>query len=123
MSKTFLIADDSLYIRNKLQKILQNANYSVVGTAENGMEAVKKFKELSPEVVLLDIVMPNMDGITTLRMIKAIKPDTIVLMISSLGTKAKVLECVKSGAKSFILKPFEDDAVLETISKICGPAE
>lgn len=92
----------------------------MVGQAIDGEEAVQKYQELLPDCVTLDIVMPKMDGIEALKQIKAIDPAAVVVMVSSAGTKDKVTEALLKGAKNFIVKPFEEEKVLEVIGAALG---
>ncbi|GAB4269643.1 MAG: chemotaxis protein CheY [Deferrisomatales bacterium] len=118
MSKRALVVDDSPYIRKQLGKILEKHGCEVVATAANGLEAVKKYKELRPDFVTLDIVMPQMGGIQTLALLKKIDPGATVIMVSSMSSRDKIVECSKAGARHYILKPFEEDKVVEVLQKV-----
>lgn len=115
--ETVLVVEDSKFLNEHIKRILEGAGYQVVGQAMDGEEAVKKYQDLLPDCVTLDIVMPNMDGIETLRQIKTIDPAAVVVMVSSAGTKEKVTEAISLGAKSFIVKPFEEEKVLEVVKE------
>jgi two-component system chemotaxis response regulator CheY len=115
--ETVLVVEDSKFLNEHIKRILEGAGYQVVGQAMDGVEAVKKYQDLLPDCVTLDIVMPNMDGIETLRQIKTIDPAAVVVMVSSAGTKEKVTEAIALGAKSFIVKPFEEEKVLEVVKE------
>src|SRR5690625_1528618 len=117
MSKTILIVDDAAFMRMMIKDILEKNGYTVVGEAENGREAVEKYKELEPDLVTMDITMPEMDGITALKEIKQIDPDAVVIMCSAMGQQAMVIDAIQAGAKDFIVKPFQADRVLEAIEK------
>lgn len=120
MSKNILIVDDAAFMRLMVKDILVKAGYNVVGEAENGLQAIEKFKELNPDLVMMDITMPEMDGIQALKSIKADNPDATVVMCSAMGQQAMVVEAIQSGAKDFIVKPFQPDRVLEAVKKIIG---
>ena len=90
----------------------------VLATASNGLEAVKKYKELKPDFVTLDLVMPQMGGIQTLVLLKKIDPSAVVIMVSSMSGKDKIVECARAGASHYILKPFEEDKVAEVLNKV-----
>ena len=92
----------------------------MAGEAENGAKAVEKYKELSPDLVLMDITMPEMDGIQALKEIKAIDGGAKVIMCSAMGQQAMVVESIQAGAKDFIVKPFQEDRVLEAVKKVIG---
>lgn len=113
--ETVLVVDDSRFLNDHIKRILENAEYQVVGQAIDGEEAVRKYQELLPDCVTLDIVMPKMDGIATLKQIKSLDPAAVVIMVSSAGTKEKVTEALLLGAKNFIVKPFKEEKVLEVV--------
>lgn len=117
MDKTYrtLIVDDSLAMRLVLSQCLDGSEFEVVEQAVDGEDAVAKVRALQPDLVLLDIVMPGISGVEALEEILKIKPDTIALMASSLGTKKMIYEALKIGAKNFIQKPFEKDDVLKAL--------
>ncbi len=118
MGKKVLVADDATVIRVMLKNILAEAGYEVVGEAANGAEAVSKYKELHPDLVTMDITMPEMDGINALRNIRTNDPSARVVMCSAMGQKNLVLEAIQAGAKNFIVKPFDRDKVLEVVAKV-----
>jgi two-component system chemotaxis response regulator CheY len=115
-----LIVDDAAFMRMMLKDILTKNGYEVVGEASDGNEAVSKFQELKPDLVTLDITMPNKDGIQALKDIKAIDPNALCVMCSAMGQQSMVIEAIQSGAKDFIVKPFQADRVLESIRKVLG---
>jgi two-component system chemotaxis response regulator CheY len=117
MNKTYktLIVDDSLAMRLVLNQCLQDSEFEVVEQAESGEDAIEKFKQFQPEVVLLDIVMPGISGVEALEEIVKIDPNVIALMASSLGTEKMIYEALKMGAKNFIQKPFEKEEVLKAL--------
>ncbi len=118
MAKRALVVDDSPYIQKELTKILERHGCEVVATASNGLEAVKKYKELKPDFVTLDLVMPQMGGIQTLVLLRKIDPQATVIMVSSMSSKDKIVECAKAGARHYILKPFEEEKVVEVLNKV-----
>ena len=118
--ETILVVDDSKFLNEHIKRIVEQENYQVVGQAFDGEEAVQKYQELLPDCVTLDIVMPKMDGIEALKQIKAIDPAAVVVMVSSAGTKDKASEALLNGAKNFIVKPFEEEKVLEVIGAALG---
>ncbi len=120
MAKNILIVDDAAFMRMMLKDILVKSGYNVVGEAENGVKAIEKYKELQPDLVTLDITMPDMDGISALKGIKEVDADARVIMCSAMGQQAMVVEAIQQGAKDFIVKPFQADRVIEAIKKILG---
>ncbi|HQW50957.1 MAG TPA: response regulator [Tepidiformaceae bacterium] len=116
---TILVVDDAAFMRMRMSKILTEAGYEVV-QAENGLEAVEKYKAQKPDAVLMDITMPEMDGLTALKEIRQHDPAARVAMVTALGQQQIVLEAVKSGAKDFLVKPCEGDRVLAAVSKLCA---
>ncbi|MCV6620765.1 MAG: response regulator [Cellvibrionaceae bacterium] len=113
-----LICDDSRSIRLMTKRLLQGNGYQVVGEASNGTEATEAFKTHNPDLVLLDLVMPETDGKTALRQIVQHNPSAKVVILSSLGSESDVEECLRSGASSYIQKPFEEDILLSTLSEL-----
>ena len=120
MGKNILICDDAAFMRMMIKDILSKNGYNVVGEAENGAVAVEKYKELNPDLVLMDITMPEMDGIQALKAIKGLDANASVIMCSAMGQQAMVIESIQSGAKDFIVKPFQPDRVLEAVKKVVG---
>ena len=120
MAKNILICDDAAFMRMMIKDILGKNGYNVAGEAENGLKAVEKFKELSPDLVLMDITMPEMDGIAALKEIKKIDAGAKVIMCSAMGQQAMVIESIQAGAKDFIVKPFQADRVIEAVKKVVG---
>ena len=120
MAKNILICDDAAYMRMMIKDILTKNGYNVAGEAENGAKAVEKYAELKPDLVLMDITMPEMDGIQALKNIKAADPAALVIMCSAMGQQAMVIESIQAGAKDFIVKPFHADRVLEAVKKVVG---
>jgi len=117
MAKNILICDDAAFMRMMIKDILTKNGYNVVGEAENGKIAVDKYTELSPDLVLLDITMPEMDGIESLKLIKKSFPDAKVVMITAAGQKEKMMEALKLGAAEFVSKPFIEESVLDAMKR------
>ena len=107
-------------MRMMIKDILTKNGYNVAGEAENGAKAVEKYTEVKPDLVMLDITMPEMDGIQALKKIKEIDPGACVIMCSAMGQQAMVFESIQSGAKDFIVKPFQADRVIEAVKKAVG---
>ena len=105
MAKNILICDDAAFMRMMIKDILTKNGYNVAGEAENGAKAVEKYNELKPDLVLMDITMPEMDGIQALKNIKAADSNAMVIMCSAMGQQAMVIESIQAGAKDFIVKP------------------
>ena len=120
MAKNILICDDAAFMRMMIKDSLTKNGYNVVGEAENGAKGVEKYNELKPDLVLMDITMPEMDGIAALKAIKANDPGASVIMCSAMGQQAMVIESIQSGAKDFIVKPFQADRVIEAVKKVVG---
>ena len=115
-----LVADDAAFMRMMIKNILTQNGHEVVGEAENGAEAVERYAELKPDVTTMDITMPEKDGIAALKEILAGDPAAKVVMCSALGQEAKVIESIRSGAKDFVVKPFQQDRVLSAVTKALG---
>lgn len=117
MSKRIMIVDDAIFMRMKLKDIVEKNGYEVVAEAQNGVEAIEKYRAERPEIVTMDITMPEMNGIEALKGIKRIDPHAKVLMCSAMGQQAMVMEAIQAGAIDFIVKPFETDRVLDSLLK------
>ena len=115
-----LIVDDLTFIKMVLKDLVEKAGFRVVGEASDGEEALKLYDEKRPDVVLLDITMPKMDGLTALKKILEMDPQAKVIMCSALGQQRLILQAIQLGAKDFIVKPFEESKVLDVIKKIFG---
>ncbi|MGE5701209.1 MAG: response regulator [Clostridia bacterium] len=120
MSHKVLIVDDAAFMRMMIKEILTKNGYTVVGEASDGAQALEKYKELGPDLVTMDITMPEMDGITALKEIKRLDANARVIMCSAMGQQAMVIDAIQAGAKDFIVKPFQADRVLEAIKKTLG---
>ena len=112
-----LIVDDAEFLRMRISKMLVAEGYEVM-EAENGLQAVEKYKTEKPDAVLMDITMPEMDGLSALKEIKAFDPKAKVVMLTALGQESVVLEAIKSGARDFVVKPFERERVMSAITKL-----
>ncbi|SNZ09655.1 two-component system, chemotaxis family, response regulator CheY [Terribacillus aidingensis] len=117
MGKRILIVDDAAFMRMMIKDILTKNGFEVVGEAQDGQQAVEKYKELTPDLVTMDITMPEMDGIAAMKEIKSQYPDAKVIMCSAMGQQAMVIDAIQAGAKDFIVKPFQADRVVEAITK------
>ena len=120
MAKNILICDDAAFMRMMIKDILTKNGYNVAGEAENGAKAVEKYNELKPDLVLMDITMPEMDGIQALKAIKQGDASATVIMCSAMGQQAMVIEAIQAGAKDFIVKPFQAERVIEAVKKVVG---
>ncbi len=120
MANRILIVDDAAFMRMMIRDVLTKNGYEVLGEAENGQKAIEKYKELSPDLVIMDITMPEVDGIQAVKEIKQIDPNAKVVMCSAMGQQAMVIESIQAGAKDFIVKPFQADRVLEAVKKVLG---
>lgn len=116
--KRVLIVDDAAFMRMAIKNILVKHGYEVADEAENGQVGISKYKELKPDLVTMDITMPEMDGLSALKKIMDFDPNARVVMVSAMGQEQMVMEAIKSGAKSFIVKPFKEDHVIQTLSKV-----
>ncbi len=112
-----LIVDDAMFMRENIRQMLEQNGHSVAGQAGNGKEAVQKYEELKPDIVVLDITMPEMDGIEALRQIKAMDKDACVLICSALGQKDKVIESINCGATGFVVKPFTVESFIGALEQ------
>ena len=120
MSHTVLICDDAIFMRTMISDILAQAGYEVIGEAESGAQAVQRYQELKPDLVTMDIVMPDMSGIEAVREICKADPDARILMCSAMGQQALVVEAIQAGAKDFVVKPFQPSRVLEAVQRLLG---
>ncbi len=120
MGNGILIVDDAAFMRMVIKDILVKAGYEVAGEAADGKEAIHLYRTLKPELVLLDITMPEMDGVDALKKIMQEDRNAKVIMCSALGQSSMVIECIQAGAKDYIVKPFQADRVIESIRKLIG---
>ncbi|WP_457556133.1 response regulator [Candidatus Pyrohabitans sp.] len=114
-----LVVDDAAFMRMMLKNILGKNGHQIVGEAQNGAEGVEKYRELRPDVVTMDIIMPEVNGIEAVKKIMSIDPEAKIVMVSALGQEAMVKEALEAGARDFIVKPFKESKVLEVIEKLC----
>jgi len=117
-----LVADDSLFVRSCLRKIIQEAGYEVVGEAENGRVAADLYDKIRPDVVTMDITMPEVSGLEAIKIIKSLDPEAKIIVISAMGLEPSVKEAFSSGARGFITKPFLPDKVIEELNAVTGAA-
>lgn len=117
MNNTLLIVDDALIIRMRIREIALQAGWEVIGEAANGTQAVEMYRNLKPDLVTLDIVMPEMDGVEALRRIREEAPQARVCMVSAVNQREKLTECIKLGAIDFIVKPFEKTQLVSLFTK------
>ena len=120
MGHTVLVCDDAIFMRTMITDILNQAGYDIVGEAESGSQAVQRYRDLKPDLVTMDIVMPDMGGIEAVREIVKHDPDAKILMCSAMGQLALVVEAIQAGAKDFVVKPFQPSRVLEAVQRVIG---
>lgn len=118
--KKVLIVDDASFMRISIRSMLEKYGFEIVGEAANGAMGVEMYKTLQPDIVTMDITMPEMTGIEALKEIKAFDPQAKVIMVSAMGQERMVKDAIISGAKTFIVKPFKEDRLFQTISKVLG---
>jgi two-component system chemotaxis response regulator CheY len=118
LGKRILIVDDAAFMRMMIKDILSKNGYEVVGEAENGARALEKYKETLPDLVIMDITMPEVDGIQAVKNIKSIDGNAKIIMCSAMGQQAMVIESIQAGAKDFIVKPFQADRVVDAVKRI-----
>ena len=117
MGNKVLVVDDAAFMRMMIKDILRKGGYEVVGEAEDGAKAIEKYRELHPDLVTMDITMPDMDGITAVKEIRKIDPNAMIVMCSAMGQQAMVIDAIQAGAKDFVVKPFQPERVLEAVRK------
>ncbi len=120
MAKNILIVDDAAFMRMMIKDILTKNGYNVIAEAENGLKAIERYNETKPDLVLMDITMPEMDGLQALKKIKGADTSAKIIMCSAMGQQAMVIDSIQSGAKDFIVKPFQAERVLEAVKKAIG---
>ena len=120
MANGILIVDDAAFMRMMIKDVLSKNGFVIAGEAENGAKAIEKFKELNPELVIMDITMPEVDGIQAVKEIKKINGAAKVIMCSAMGQQAMVIEAIQAGAKDFIVKPFQAERIIEAVKKVIG---
>ena len=120
MNNTVLVCDDAVFMRTMIGDILAQAGLEVVGEAESGAQAVERYMKLRPDLVTMDIIMPEMGGIEAVRAITEFDPQARVLMCSAMGQQSLVAEAIQAGAKDFVVKPFQPSRVLEAVQRVLG---
>ena len=120
MGTSILICDDAAFMRKILKDILIKDGYEIVGEAVNGADAIAKYKQLKPDLVTMDITMPDMNGIEAVKQIHAFDPEAKIVMCSAMGQQVLVLEAIEAGASDFIVKPFRAQQVMEALNKVTG---
>ena len=120
MGKKILIVDDAAFMRMMIRDILSKNGYEVVGEAENGARAIERYKDLIPDLVIMDITMPEVDGIQAVKEIKKVNGEAKIIMCSAMGQQAMVIESIQAGARDFIVKPFQAERVVEAVKKVLG---
>ena len=118
MGKRVLIVDDAIFMRMKLKDILEKNGFEVIAEAQNGLEAIEKYKSERPDIVTMDITMPEMDGVSALKGIKAIDSQAKVVMCSAMGQQSMVMDAIQAGAVDFIVKPFDSERVIQSLNKV-----
>ena len=122
MGKRVLVVDDAIFMRNTLKDVFVAAGFEIAGEAQHGIEAVDRYKQLKPDLVTMDIVMPYKSGIEATRDIVKVDPGAVIVMCSALGQENLVMEAIEAGAADFIIKPFKQDEVLAVVRKVLGEA-
>lgn len=116
---TFVIVDDAVFMRTIIRKMIEQVdNYKVLGEASNGHEAIEAARKYQPDIMTLDITMPEMDGILAVPEILKVSPNTRIIMVSAMGQQSMVIEAIKQGAKDFVIKPFEKSRVYQAIKNV-----
>jgi len=120
MANGILIVDDAAFMRMMIKDVLSKNGFEISGEAENGAKAIEKYKEINPDLVIMDITMPEVDGIQAVKEIKKINNAAKVIMCSAMGQQAMVIEAIQAGAKDFIVKPFQAERIIEAVKKVLG---
>lgn len=116
---SFVIVDDAVFMRNLLKRMIEeNEEYKVVAEGENGLEAIEKATQFKPDIMTLDITMPEMDGIKAVKEVLKVSPDTRIIMVSAMGQQGMVIEAIKMGARDFVVKPFDKTRVYQAIKNV-----
>ena len=116
--KKLLVVDDAMFMRMTIKKMLEKSNYEVIGEAANGAMGIELYKKLQPDVVTMDITMPEMSGIDALKEIKAFDPKAIVIMVTALGQESMVKEAIMNGAKNYLVKPFTEENLFKVLNNL-----
>jgi two-component system chemotaxis response regulator CheY len=120
MAKKILLVDDAAFMRKVIKDTLSKNGYTELYEAVDGADAVEKYSEINPDLVIMDITMPNMDGLEALKAIRAKDANASIVMCSAMGQESMVMDAVRSGAKDFIVKPFKPDRILKTVTSVLG---
>lgn len=120
LSNTVLVCDDAVFMRTLISDILAQSGFEIIGEAETGVQAIERYKQLRPDLVTMDIVMPDMGGIDAVREITKFDSNAKILMCSAMGQQALVVEAIQAGAKDFVVKPFQPSRVLEAVQRVMG---
>lgn len=120
MSKKVLVVDDAAFMRMMLKDILTKNGFEIVGEAENGAAGVAAFQKLKPDIVTMDITMPEMNGIDAVKAIKSLDASAKIVMVSAMGQQSMVIEAIQAGASDFIVKPFQPERVIDALTKVAG---
>ncbi len=123
MSRTVLVTDDAAFMRMTLKNTLSDEGFEVVAEAENGKEAIEKYREHNPDLVTMDITMPEVDGLEATKEILGEDPEAKIIMVSAMGQQKMVIEAIEAGAQDFIVKPFDDDRIKEAVNKVFSGSE
>ena len=118
MGARVLIVDDAIFMRSVIRDILERGGYTVCGEADTGLKAVEMYKQLEPDFVTMDIVMPELDGIEAVRRVMKIDPNARILMCSAMGQQSLVIEAIQAGAKDYVIKPFQASRVLAAVQRV-----
>lgn len=118
MGARVLVVDDAIFMRKMIAEILEKEGYQICGEADDGAAAVEKYNELNPDLVTMDIIMPNMNGIEAVKKIKETDPDARILMVSAMGQQALVVEAIQAGASDYVVKPFQPSRVVEAVQRV-----
>jgi len=118
---TFVIADDAVFMRTVLKKMIEETEgFKVIGEAQNGIESIKLAGKLKPDIITLDITMPELDGLAAVEEILNVSHDTKIIMVSAMGQQSMVIEAIKLGASDFVVKPFEKSRIMQAIKNVCA---
>lgn len=120
MANGILIVDDAAFMRMMIKDVLSKNGFEISGEAENGAKAIEKYKETNPDLVIMDITMPEVDGIQAVKEIKKVNNAAKIIMCSAMGQQAMVIEAIQAGAKDFIVKPFQAERIIEAVKKVLG---
>lgn len=120
LDKGILVVDKDAFMRTMLKDILSRNGYTVSGEAENGVKAIEKYEALKPRLVIMEIILPGMDGIQAIKRIRALDSSALIIVCSAMGQQAIMLEAFQAGAKDFIVKPFNSERVIEAVRKVIG---